>query len=431
MVLGALLLCACQTAAAPPKLPQFDEYLFTKNDAYAVMRPIHLVSENVKMIRWSADGKQLIAIREVGSEEPLKTEAAIWKAGSSGVRSIPLSNGVSSPLIVEFMASGTALVLTEARTPNGKIALYRIPSEGGSASEIVSASDGKTMIDFVLNSAKTLGVISKRDYGSSFEIQSIDVNGLVGQPIKLPAEFRDSMIEINERNELLLSKFEANGNSGTVVTYLLGKNGPERLTAPRKRPEEPQDQNKLEVVERGGTFSASRLTARASGIFLVENGLSIENIQTAGASGLKPFAKISSDGSSGVLSPDEKWLAYISNGSAFVRRIQRYEKDAFLKDLQELLKKRAMEEARTAALALLMYSADYDDNLPSPDSDWRKSLDPYLKDSGSLDRFIYNGRGNVGKMENPSTTELGYVDTGFGRAIAYADGHVVWSSKRS
>ena len=161
----------------------------------------------------------------------------------------------------------------------------------------------------------------------------------------------------------------------------------------------------------------------------MEKGLSVESIQVSGVSGLKPFAKISSDGTNGVLSPDEKWLAYISSGSAFVRQIQRYDKEAFLKELQEFLKKRAIEEAKTASLALLMYAADYDDNLPNPDSDWRKSLDPYLRDSGSLERFIYNGRGNVAKMEDPSTAEMGYIDTGFGRAIAYADGHVVWKAK--
>lgn len=85
-----------------------------------------------------------------------------------------------------------------------------------------------------------------------------------------------------------------------------------------------------------------------------------------------------------------------------------------------------ISRAKQAALALIIFASDNDDNLPGKE-DWRDKIFPYSKNRSVIDMFNYTlGGGNLKQIENPSQTELGHMAGPGGRAIAYADGSVRW-----
>lgn len=136
---------------------------------------------------------------------------------------------------------------------------------------------------------------------------------------------------------------------------------------------------------------------------------------------------IAADCSLLALSPALNAVAYISNGVALVRPILQVPKKAFLTALADALKRQAMMNAKQAGLATIMYSSDYDDQLPMKGMTLSDVLGPYAKDQGVFDGFniTYTG-GSLGDIKDPAHTELGYTSGPGGKAVLYADGHVEW-----
>lgn len=90
------------------------------------------------------------------------------------------------------------------------------------------------------------------------------------------------------------------------------------------------------------------------------------------------------------------------------------------------VREQAMSNAKQAAIAILLYAADYDGKSPSANR-WKNDLMPYLKNSEVLKDFLLMMPGvNIEKIQKPAETVLGMITTNHGTAIAYADGHVVW-----
>lgn len=127
------------------------------------------------------------------------------------------------------------------------------------------------------------------------------------------------------------------------------------------------------------------------------------------------------------LSPTLNAVAYVSNGVALVRPILQLPKKAFLTALEDVLKREAMNNAKQAGLATIMYSGDYDDQLPMKGMTLSDVLGPYARNEGVFDGFniTYTGS-SLGDIKDPAHTELGYTSGPGGRAVLYADGHVVW-----
>lgn len=118
-------------------------------------------------------------------------------------------------------------------------------------------------------------------------------------------------------------------------------------------------------------------------------------------------------------------VAYVTDGILNLREI----KSADLKSVAEVAAKRdrakAISEAKQVALALLMYSNDFDDSLPGSGPDWRERVMPYLRNADILARFNYTFTGgDLTKIDRPEEQELGFIPCPGGRAVAYADGHV-------
>ncbi len=125
------------------------------------------------------------------------------------------------------------------------------------------------------------------------------------------------------------------------------------------------------------------------------------------------------------LSPNSAAVAYVDAGALLVREIKEIN-PKFAEELLEAAEKAEMLSiAKQVGTAIVIYAADMDDVLPSPDK--FNDISPYLRNNDMMKSFTYTYSGgpmkNIGK---PAETELGYVQGATGRAVVYADGHAKW-----
>ena len=74
----------------------------------------------------------------------------------------------------------------------------------------------------------------------------------------------------------------------------------------------------------------------------------------------------------------------------------------------------------------MMYAEDDDKVFPGPES-INEKIKPYVKNQDLFEGFVYTfPGGDMRNIKEPAKTEPGYVAGPRGRAIIYADGHVVW-----
>jgi len=132
------------------------------------------------------------------------------------------------------------------------------------------------------------------------------------------------------------------------------------------------------------------------------------------------------DPSEQVVSPQGRFVAYAKRGGVYICPFEKVEEDWLRKLMAKRAQLRAMNKAKQVGTALMIYGADYDDLLP-PNGNWQNIVDPYLKNRELTNGFNYIMDGqDLAKLESPSTTEIGSVDTPYGRAVVYGDGHVKW-----
>ena len=136
---------------------------------------------------------------------------------------------------------------------------------------------------------------------------------------------------------------------------------------------------------------------------------------------------LAGDATGGAVNKTLQAASYISQGSLYIRPIVEVPKRRFDEELAAWNRSKAMDKARQAGLAFLMFAGDNDDTFPSSRDKWEEMLEPYLRDSSELDGFVYSLPGGpVADIANPSGTQLGYVGFNDGRAVVYVDGHVKW-----
>lgn len=179
--------------------------------------------------------------------------------------------------------------------------------------------------------------------------------------------------------------------------------------------EELQERKDLQLKLEIGTNVASLTegaTARKSSLWIMRDD------------GKSPVL-LSADVEYASFAPTGTRLAYTSNNALWMVNLIRASAEQLELLIGSAEQTRALSNARQVGMAILMYAADEDDILPPPGPDLQQKLGPYLKTDELLDGFVYTfGGGNIGKVANPSQTELGYISLGGGRrAVVYADGH--------
>lgn len=117
-------------------------------------------------------------------------------------------------------------------------------------------------------------------------------------------------------------------------------------------------------------------------------------------------------------------VVYSSGGVTFLRLIRKVPSEE-LAALLQAEKARALSQAKQMGLGLIMYSNDWDDQLPIDIS----TVYPYIKNQDLMNGFSYLHSGGYGEtgVASPADTVLGQVSTVGGTAIVYYDGHAKWS----
>jgi prepilin-type processing-associated H-X9-DG protein len=426
-------------------LPKRD-FVLTEKEAIGILPPV-VVSQGVAtQAYWSPRGNYLLIVRRDDRVTPALVRASIAKSDAQ-----PAPSEVS-------------LLLWDARTRESR-SLLKINSAQSGIGEVVWLPDSDTALvqrqswrvepdappldvqsDVLLLSAKTgrLDVVARTGPN---RVVSIDVS-----PTKALAVLQMTPLEMARTADVMLVGpggpvrpavqvqdeglvggigWSLDGATPLIATRRKAADGKHRVswmvvdTATGNLSPTPADR-----VYRWSPDSSEELSLAEGKQTLTLSGTSV----TAPSLWLSsPFkseyqsAFIALDATEASISPTGDALYYTSQGIGYVRSFVRMSKAEFLKVLAEAQRMEVMNKAKQAALGLLMYAADYDDNMPMKEADILAILFPYLKDGEVLKGFVYTfAGGSLLPLSSPSDTELGYIPGPGGRAVAYADGHVGW-----
>lgn len=143
-------------------------------------------------------------------------------------------------------------------------------------------------------------------------------------------------------------------------------------------------------------------------------------------------------------SRDCRKIAYISQGQLYIAELTLREPTVYEKLIagipltEEEMKQTLLANGKQIAAGIMMYCADWRDQLPPADSA-AKALQPYVDESvflrpGTQDnvfRYIDPGVGKRDDIEDTSATVIGELDAGYGwKVMIYADRHVTTQAKQ-
>ena len=136
---------------------------------------------------------------------------------------------------------------------------------------------------------------------------------------------------------------------------------------------------------------------------------------------LPSFARIGPGSGKVQLSPRNDYVVYLDAGSLLLREIHPTDLALAKKLTDEEALKSLISRAKQIGTALGIYASDYDDSLPGQEG-WETKLMPYTKNRDVLRDFNYTFRGGeMGSIQDVTTTELGFFVTNGGRVVVYAD----------
>lgn len=144
-----------------------------------------------------------------------------------------------------------------------------------------------------------------------------------------------------------------------------------------------------------------------------------------------PSALLSPNSLGGALHLTTLNTAYVENGNLFVRRLQPIEQ-AQIDDMLECEEMRKLlAETKQVATSLAIYLDDNDDHFPLP-VNFKEAIMPYLRSEELFRGFTPTYRAGLKSedIKDNATEVIGFKEGAYGRAVAYADTHVVWVSNK-
>ena len=444
-------------AAAQQINPRRD-FVSTGKNAYMLFQPEFVCGPKVNEISWSQDGDHLAVIREetgvtpqavidvLESPTPAKNipqldpeqqlviwsavsqKASIWMRLRTSEGSLNRLNWIagSSALLVEVdppdnspaADAQTTLLLLRANAQARVVARFKawsIEVDPSPFRSLVALLDRQ----FEQRPESAPGTVQDSTTRTPDTVRFLGMDGEVGQPMQLPAL-------------LSIPHWSADGNFYVHTVTRLKPRGVRRTwyVANRstgqfevaKAPMDAEDlfdpgaQKELIVSNWNAKISRAKIGVPAPTVTLAATNAKEDD-----------FAVVTTDGTQGGLSPKLNGVSYEAQGSLMVRPMLKLSYEAYLRAKENAERLAAINDAKQAALGLIMYSADYDDNMLANSAGWQDQLMPYIKNQDILDNFQYTFAGGLTTgIADPSSTVLGYVNGPNGRAIAYLDGHVNW-----
>ncbi len=142
--------------------------------------------------------------------------------------------------------------------------------------------------------------------------------------------------------------------------------------------------------------------------------------------GEQPEVMLAADSTGGTLCPTGESVLYFSEQAAWVTPLRIGPKEPFVSNLKATL----ASNGKQIALAMMMYAADYDGQLPSPNMGVQSAFEPYHKSNDLYEGFNYTFPGGlVPPGEGQAGAQLGSIDGPGGSWIIFGDGHLKWQPR--
>ena len=433
------------------------DHVVTAKRALILGEPRIAVGQQVYSYSTSPSGRYLVAVREVPNPapvdlqrqfvpEPLGKQIVVWDSLTGQTKEIALDDeAFLQTLRVEwFLGTDRAVVTLTYRYMSANPIIYGERRPRGATE---TPGRDAFLLDPAKASLQRLASV-KREFGEDWRISLSPVAPLAVKATTVYGEYGP--------DRLTLQTLSADGTWGTEVRLpeemvMMGESGwsPDGLTFQAlvsQRAENRQFEKRVLLfspttrefqvvnppVPQYSPPVAESDVALSREVTLLEEAAGPRSVQTWWLKSATPSERtatlVSEHATHARLPTGEKFVAYVVNGTVFTRQIIELDLRQFREARQAALKAEAISKAKQAALAALMYAADYNDTLP-PGLDPMKDLLPYVRNASVLEGFeMVFGGGSLLGVEDPSSTVLGYITTDYGRAVAYLDGHVKWET---
>ncbi len=138
---------------------------------------------------------------------------------------------------------------------------------------------------------------------------------------------------------------------------------------------------------------------------------------------------VAADADKVELSPDGRYVSYLTRGNLMVRKVSAMTPEDF-EEMEALAEReKLLTRVKQLGTSMAIYHAKNDDLFP-PKAGWEAAIYPIIRTRDMMDGFVYlmNGESAV-KIDDPRNTPVGYIDGKYGRATVYADTSARWERK--
>jgi hypothetical protein len=422
--------------------PKGDAPVVTTEKEAVILMPAELVAApTVMAVQASDNGRYVLVARQfskmtsdslkramAGGPEPVvETRLVLWDNVERTAREV-------------WKSSGSDVEFQEVRWfPKGQGALVR--ASGLAPVDPADPKRGMTQRHLLLRLYR--GQVSQTDLGQNgwCNIHMSPLRPLAVIETDIEGETTVSLLEDSGRSttpalpdDIQVRRVEWLVDGSPVVYGVAGR---PRVASPPERgfvvdirngqTREVGEKEKLALYEpKNASLNALRLITTVVALGDGDAGRTVKALWMVGAEKTEyPRALVAVDAPDGQLLPRGDTVLYASSGAVWVRPLVRLPRDLFINERREAEKAVCLSNGKQVAIALIMYSADYDDALPPADGSMDVIL-PYLKTSQLLEHFHYTFRGTKAEP----TDEFGYVEGPGGRAVVFGDGHVEWRDDR-
>jgi len=422
------------------------EWIQTPKHVFVVLPAVTLAEGEVQNRAWSADGAYLLVAASRPSKQldlRLKpnpdtvgqgVEIVAWTSQSRQVRRLWSTEEPSVKVFGMAWLHGTPWCIAEVRWverpaegPHELFGLLALNPATGvfawvpgmdrleDAPQLFASPTGPSLVAVFLDQPPAADGRSDPTGGVA-NFWTIGPDARVQQRVRTSAAYAYGIAWSSDGGKWYVGSNYANAKSGSgdeTLSEVLDDGSMRRVNATAYRaPVQPEPELVLSPKE---TVAARRkVRTPVSNLWLSSRAVTFH-----------PDLLLSADARGGRLSPNGEWVFYLENLVAKIRPIVKLTDDQ-RRELFDQLKQQAMRNAKQCATGLAIYTNDWDDFLPP--AGMFGSVEPYLKNQDLMDGFNYTPPGllNVTQLGNPAATAIGYVEGPDGRAVAYADGHVVW-----
>lgn len=395
-------------------------------DAVLIAPPQPVCAAEVKKMAWTADGSYLVVERRSVDPNSEGGEILVWGRRSGKARTITLFDPRSVTVDeIEPMGGTDRFVVQEtdvvregeARGTYQRVTLISASSGTIVPIGLVRQDANSSLITVLVSPTRPFGILERIDEKTKIW-RAFGPDGRLGAEVAVKRT--DGLTLDREGDPIQIERTDA-------VEGKLGKLQSRRIDLTSGKMGEWKPWTYSRGEPQVGPYSVQTLTVgslkgvRAPGIVLsLLDGKEDEG------------GVISTDGSNPVLSPKGEAIAYVDQGVGMVRALTRIDRKVYDAAVRQRQIAEMVGRAKQIGLGLLQYAADKKDVLPGQGVNLQSAIGPYLKDNSLLEGFNYTfAGGDESEIEEPATTEMGYISGPGGRAVIYADGHAKWVPDRS